>query len=68
VPAPENPLTGLQSSRRNLIRISAIVASAIIAKITPAAGTTLGIKIGIGIGREIETEIEIETGMIPIVF
>ncbi len=34
--ALENLLTGLQSSRRNLIRISAIVASAIIAKTTPA--------------------------------
>jgi hypothetical protein len=37
MPGLENPLTGLQSSRRNLIRISAIVASAIIVKITPAA-------------------------------
>ena len=33
----EDPSTGLQSSRRNLIRIGAIVASAIIAKTTPAA-------------------------------
>jgi len=33
----ENPPTGLQSSRRNLIRIGAIVASAIIAKTTSAA-------------------------------
>jgi len=32
----ENPPTGLQSSRRNLIRIGAIVASAIIAKTTAA--------------------------------
>ena len=30
----ENPLTGLQSSRCNLIRIGAIVASAVIAKTT----------------------------------
>jgi Hint domain len=36
VPALENPL-GLQNSRRNLIRIGALVASAIIAKTTPAA-------------------------------
>jgi hypothetical protein len=33
----ENPPTGLRSSRRNLIRIGAIVASAIIAKTTSAA-------------------------------
>jgi Hint domain len=33
----EDPSTGLQSSRRNLIRIGAIVASAIIAKTTSAA-------------------------------
>jgi hypothetical protein len=33
----EDPSTGLQSSRRNLIRIGAIVASAIIAKATSAA-------------------------------
>ena len=32
----KNPLTGLQSSRRNLIRIGAIVASGIIAKTTSA--------------------------------
>ena len=37
----ENPPTGLQSSRRNLIRIGAIVASAIIAK-TAAATADLG--------------------------
>ena len=37
MPGLEKPLTGLQCSRRNLIRISAIVASAIIAKTTPAA-------------------------------
>jgi hypothetical protein len=37
MPAQENPLTGLQTSRRNLARIGAIVASAIIAKTTPAA-------------------------------
>ena len=35
MPGLENPLTGLQSSRRNLIRISALLASAIIAKTTP---------------------------------
>src|SRR5215472_10061269 len=33
----ENPPTGLRSSRRNLIRIGAIVASAIIAKTTSGA-------------------------------
>jgi hypothetical protein len=33
----ENPLTGLQTSRRNLARIGAIVASVIIAKTIPAA-------------------------------
>ncbi len=33
----ENPITGLQTSRRNLARMGAIVASAIIAKTTPAA-------------------------------
>ncbi len=33
----ENQLTGLQTSRRNLARIGAMVASAIIAKTTPAA-------------------------------
>ncbi len=38
---PENTLTGLQSSRRNLIRISALVASAIVAKTTPAAADQL---------------------------
>src|ERR1700745_3969790 len=32
----ENPLTGPQTSRRNLARIGAIAASAIIAKTTPA--------------------------------
>ena len=37
MPALENPVTGLQSSRRNLIRISALLASAIIAKTTPMA-------------------------------
>jgi hypothetical protein len=37
MPGLEKPLTGLQCSRRNLIRISAILASAIIAKTTPAA-------------------------------
>jgi hypothetical protein len=37
MPALENPLICLQSSRRNLIRMSAIVASAIVAKTTPAA-------------------------------
>jgi hypothetical protein len=36
MPGLDNPLTGLQTSRRNLIRISAILASAIIAKTTPA--------------------------------
>ena len=35
MPVQENPLTGLQSSRRNLIRISALLASAILAKTTP---------------------------------
>jgi hypothetical protein len=35
--APENPLTGLQTSRRNLARIGAIAAAAVIAKTTPAA-------------------------------
>jgi hypothetical protein len=35
MPSVENPLTGLQSSRRNLIRISALLASAIIARTTP---------------------------------
>lgn len=34
---PENPLTGTQTSRRNLVRIGVIAASAIIAKTTPAA-------------------------------
>ena len=34
---PESPPTGLRSSRRNLIRMGAVVASAIIAKTTPAA-------------------------------
>jgi hypothetical protein len=37
MPSLDNPLTGLQTSRRNLIRISALLASAIIAKTTPAA-------------------------------
>jgi hypothetical protein len=35
--AAESPPTGLQSSRRNLIRMGAVVASAIIAKTTPVA-------------------------------
>ena len=34
---PENPPTGLRSSRRNLIRMGAVVASAMIAKTTPVA-------------------------------
>jgi Hint domain len=37
VPALENPPAGLQTSRRNLVRIGAIVASAIIARATPTA-------------------------------
>ena len=37
MPGLEKPPAGLQSSRRNLIRIGAIVASAIIAKTTSAA-------------------------------
>ena len=37
MPAQENMLTGLQTSRRNLVRIGPIVAAAIVAKTMPAA-------------------------------
>ena len=37
MPAQENPVTSFESSRRNLIRIGAIAASALIAKTTTAA-------------------------------
>ena len=37
MPANGNPVTSFESSRRNLIRIGAIAASALIAKTTTAA-------------------------------
>ena len=54
----ENPSTGLQRSRRNLIRIGAIMASAIIAKIKLATADVFAGMISI----ETETETGAETG------
>ena len=42
MPTPESLPTGLRSSRRNLIRMGAVVASAIIAKTTPVAADRFG--------------------------
>lgn len=37
MPSPEKPIIGFQSSRRNLMRMGAVAASALIAKATTAA-------------------------------
>lgn len=42
MPALENTPTGLQTSRRNLFRAGAIIASAIVAKTTPTAASRFG--------------------------
>ena len=67
--AHDNPVINFESSRRNLIRLGAIAASALIAKqrqrprMTFANGMTI-----IEIETETETETEIAAGMTIVVF